>query len=347
MYIHSDFAEEQQEDRRKKGWVMPVLTAGTLLAGGLAARSLLKDAIKAPPGLANPELAKKSVDEAKIVIKDQIDKNYKSGVASVGKDIERLKRRRRLLAEVATKQRNNTLDVLDIINDKNKNNQYSLNPLYGSKRNGGNLSASRVLKNRKLVEQARELAKSRGLEYSMRYTTTANFAMAGTMGGINSGVLSKITGDLGQTVQKAKNWLQKAGQAKQEVAARTIKSPYALKRATPLSSSNQKVEEMIRQKYGLGVKPGPSYDASNVQNTLNKSIENKQKSNQLRQQIAGNNYKQVEKLKSYNYAPTPATNPNTVLQSQPFLRLRSTLDPRTGKLVSAAYKSPISFLCDL
>lgn len=178
----------------------------------------------------------------------------------------------------------------------------------------------------------------------MKYTTTANFALSG----INSGVLSKITGDLGQTVQKAKNWLQKAGQAKQEVAAtgkRIITpSPYALKRTTPLSSSNQGVEEVIRQKYGQPVVNQATLDRGQASDLV-------QKSQALSASTRNQNYKTIKNAQKYGFVNDPGTGKRTdmlnELNKQQFSRVRYEKDPLTGKLVRAYYSSPISLLCDL
>lgn len=196
----------------------------------------------------------------------------------------------------------------------------------------------------------------------MKYTTTANFAMVGTMGGLKSGVLSKITGDLGQTVQKAKNWLQKAGQAKQEVAARTkpweIKSPYALKRTTP-ALSGQQYEDLVNQKYG-SVKPTTlkdltnkvvkpsSYDeavrlAKEAQQRLNNNFRVKDEA-ALRTNLTAGSARQINRGAVDRYSKSGS---QAIINDNRSLRIKYTKDPRTGKLISAAYKSSISFLCDL
>ena len=336
MYIQSDFMQEQ-EDRRKKSWVMPVLTAGTLLAGGAAALSLGQKSKIQP----NAELVKKGVDDAKKAIKDLQTKNYKSGVTSVGKDKSRLERRRQLLAEAATGSSN----AVKVINDKNKKGQYSLNPLPGSKRNpGGKLTPNRAINNRELVEKARDLAKQRGLEY-MKYTTTADFAMAGTLGGgIKTGVLSRITGQLGSTVNKAKNWLQKAEQTKQKIGS----AAQAKQRLKPQAyvSPNAGAEAIARKKYGtVGVEIAPPLQSTIGQRT--KSLDDSLKLRDraaLRTDLTAGSTRQINRgsVDRFSKAGTQAS-----INDNRSLRVKYTKDPRTGKLVGAAYSRQLSLLCDL
>lgn len=331
MYIHSDFAEEQQEDRRKKGSIAPWLIGGGLVATGglglaMASKAGNKSAIAKE---IKQELVNKSADDAKKLI---------SGLNNRKANSEKVARRRALLAEV--KDAGDPEEIayqLSKVNQKDENGKYYRTPLYTQRRHdnsdlGVRVNKRNAIENKKLVEQARELAKSRGLEYSMRYTTTANFAMAGTMGGLKSGVLSKITGDLGQTVQKAKNWLQKAGQAKQEVAAtgKRIITP------SPYAPQLNKV-----------VKPS-SYDeavrlAKEAQQRLNKNFRVKDEA-ALRTNLTAGAARQINRgaVDSYSKSGSKA-----IINDNRSLRLKYTRDPVTGALVSAAYKSPISFLCDL
>lgn len=335
MYIQSDFMQEQ-EDRRKKSWVMPVLTAGTLLAGGAAALSLGQKSKIQP----NAELVKKGVDDAKKAIKDLQTKNYKSGVTSVGKDKSRLERRRQLLAEAATGSSN----AVKVINDKNKKGQYSLNPLPGSKRNpGGKLTPNRAINNRELVEKARDLAKQRGLEY-MKYTTTADFAMAGTLGGgIKTGVLSRITGQLGSTVNKAKNWLQKAEQTKQKIGS----AAQAKQRLKPQAyvSPNAGAEAIARKKYGtVGVEIAPPLQSTIGKRTsdLDKSLKMRENAG-LRTTLTQGSARQINRGSADRFSKSGS---KASIADNRSLRVKYTKDPRTGKLVGAAY-SKLSLLCDL
>lgn len=318
MYIHSDFAEEQQEDRRKKGSIAPWLIGGGLLAAGGLGLALASKG-KAKP---NAQLVKKGVDDAEDLI---------SGLSRKKANAEKVARRRSFLNEIRLQNLNMSKEsknnYMSLVNRKGADGRYINNPLQGFTPDK-EVNKQIAIRNKAIVEQARELAKSRGLEYSMRYTTTANFALSG----INSGVLSKITGDLGQTVQKAKNWLQKAGQAKQEVAAtgKRIITP------SPYAPQLNKV-----------VKPS-SYDeavrlAKESQQRLNKNFRVKDEA-ALRTNLTAGSARQINRgaVDRYSKSGSKAT-----INDNRSLRLKYTRDPVTGALVSAAYKSPISFLCDL
>jgi hypothetical protein len=194
----------------------------------------------------------------------------------------------------------------------------------------------------------------------MKYTTTANFAMAGALGGgIKTGVLSRITGQLGSTVDKAKNWLQKAKQTKQQVGSAT-QAKNRLK-PQPYVSPNLKAEEIARRKYGQPAVPTVNQGAldrgqtmkSNLGANAKQRVEQQarnttQASQALSANTRNNNYQYAKNAEAKGVLANAGSGSRTDgLRNQQSLRLRYTKDPRTGKLVSAAYSAPISLLCDL
>lgn len=174
-------------------------------------------------------------------------------------------------------------------------------------------------------------------------------------GGIKTGVLSRITGQLGSTVDKAKNWLQKAQQTKQQMGS----AAQAKNRLKPSAyvSPNASAEAIARRKYAESLKPAEDA-ARKSREILNTSLQNKSASKSLNKGAAANNYKYAQNLENKDISPLwnkPTANRYGQVQSnkvadslanQQSLRLRYTKDPRTGKLVGAAY-SKLSLLCDL
>lgn len=171
----------------------------------------------------------------------------------------------------------------------------------------------------------------------MKYTT-ADFAMAG---GIKTGVLSRITGQLGSTVDKAKNWLQKAKQTKQQIGSATT----AKNRLKPVSP-NAGVEEMARRKYGsVGVENAPALKSTIGQRTpdLDKSLKMRE-SAALRTDLTAGSARQINRGSADRFAKSGS---QASINDNRSLRVKYTRDPRTGKLVGAAYSAPLSLLCDL
>lgn len=159
----------------------------------------------------------------------------------------------------------------------------------------------------------------------MKYTT-ADFAMAG---GIKTGVLSRITGQLGNTVAKAKNWLGKTRETKQALGSATT----AKNRLKPQAyvSPNAGAEAMARRKYGESL----GLAEAQASQSLNASTRN-------------NNYQYAKNAQSKGILANAGTGKLTDgLANQQSLRLRYTKDPRTGKLVGSAYSKQLSLLCDL
>lgn len=174
---------------------------------------------------------------------------------------------------------------------------------------------------------------------NMKYTTTANFAMAG---GIKTGVLSRITGQLGQTVAKAKNWLGKTREAKQALGSATT----AKNRLKPQAyvSPNAGAEAMARRKYGESL--GLAEAQAKKTQALNTA--NTQASQALGVNTRNNNYQYAKNAQSKGVLANAGTGKLTDgLANQQSLRLRYTKDPRTGKLVGSAYSKQLSLLCDL
>ncbi len=171
---------------------------------------------------------------------------------------------------------------------------------------------------------------------------TANFAMAGALPGIKTGVLSRVTGQLGSTVDKAKNWLQKAQKAKQEVQGSAAVAKQRLKPMSP----NAQAEAMARRKYGsVGVENAPA-----LQSTIGKRTSDLDKSLKLRENAAlrtnltEGSARQINRGSSDRFAKSGS---QASIADNRTLRVKYTKDPRTGRLVAAAYSRPISFLCDL
>lgn len=191
---------------------------------------------------------------------------------------------------------------------------------------------------KKIADEAVEKTKQRGTNY-MKYTTTAEFGLAGTM---NTGVLNKMTGQLGSTVNKAKSWLQNAQKTKQEIGSAII----AKKRLLPQQSLNAKAEAMAFKKYGsAGVENAPA-----LQSTLGKKTKslgdslNLQSKAALRTDLTAGSARQVNRGSSDRFSKSGT---KASVADNRSLRLKYTKDPRTGKLVSAAYNTSISFLCDI
>ena len=171
----------------------------------------------------------------------------------------------------------------------------------------------------------------------MKYKTTADFAMA-LGNGIKTGILNRMTGQLGKTVDKAKNWLGKAQKAKKEVGSATI----AKQR---LQSPNYKAEQIARRKYGtVGVENAPA-----LQSTIGKRTSDLDKSLKLRENAAlrtnltEGSARQVNRGSSDRFSKSGS---KASIADNRSLRVKYTKDPRTGKLVGAAYNK-LSLLCDL
>ena len=176
-----------------------------------------------------------------------------------------------------------------------------------------------------------------GYIQQMKYTT-ANFAMAG---GIKTGVLSRITGQLGQTVDKAKNWLGKAKQIKQEIGSATV----AKNRLKPMSP-NAGTEAMARRKYGsIGVEAAPALQSTIGKRTSDLDNSLKMRSSAaLRTDLTAGSAKQINRGSADRFSKAGS---QATINDNRSLRVKYTKDPRTGKLISAAYSSNISLLCDL
>lgn len=177
----------------------------------------------------------------------------------------------------------------------------------------------------------------------MKYTTTANFAMAGALGGgIKTGVLSRITGQLGSTVDKAKNWLQKAKQTKQQVGSAT----QAKNRLKPQAyvSPNAGAEAIARKKYGtVGVEIAPPLQSTIGQRT--KSLDDSLKLRDraaLRTDLTAGAARQINRGSADRFAKSGS---QASINDNRSLRVKYTKDPRTGRLVGAVY-SKLSLLCD-
>ena len=182
--------------------------------------------------------------------------------------------------------------------------------------------------------------KQQGIEY-MKYTTTADFAIAGTMGSIKTGVLNRVTGQLGGAVNKAKNWLQKTAEAKQKIGSATV----AKQRLLPATNLNAKAEAIARRKYGsVGVENAPSLPSTIGKRT--KSLDDSLKFRgraELRTNLTQGSARQINRGSVDRFSKTGT---KASIADNRSLRLKYTKDPRTGKLVAAAYNSPISLLCD-
>jgi len=176
----------------------------------------------------------------------------------------------------------------------------------------------------------------------MKYTTTAEFGLVGTMGGLKTGVLSKVTGQLGSTVNKAKSWLQNTQKAKQDIGSAII----AKKRLLPPVSLNAKAEAMALKKYGsVGVENAPALQSTIGKKTksLGDSLHLQGKA-ALRTDLTAGSARQVNRGSSDRFSKSSS---KAGIADNRSLRLKYTKDPRTGKLISSAYSNSISFLCDI
>jgi len=168
--------------------------------------------------------------------------------------------------------------------------------------------------------------------------------MAGAIGGgINTGVINRVTGNLGRTVDRAKSWLQKAGTKKQQLqgSAQTAKQ-----RLMPRTSPNAAVEEMARRKYGsVGVENAPAFNSTIGQKTpdLARSMDLRERAG-LRTNLTEGAARQINRGSADRFS---SSGTQASINDNRTLRVKYTRDPRTGKLVSAAYSTPISLLCDL
>lgn len=176
----------------------------------------------------------------------------------------------------------------------------------------------------------------------MKYTT-ADFAMAGALGGgINTGIINRVTGNLGRTVDRAKSWLQKAGTKKQQIQGSAQTAKNRLKPGSP----NAAVEEMARRKYGsVGVENAPSFNSTIGQKTpdLARSMDLRERAG-LRTNLTEGAARQINRGSADRFS---SSGTQASINDNRTLRVKYTRDPRTGKLVSAAYSTPISLLCDL
>ena len=173
----------------------------------------------------------------------------------------------------------------------------------------------------------------------MKYTT-ADFAMAG---GIKTGVLSRITGQLGNTVAKAKNWLGKTRETKQALGSATT----AKNRLKPQAyvSPNAGAEAMARKKYGsVGVEAAPALASTIGQRTsdLDKSLKMRSTA-ALRTDLTAGSARQINRGSADRFAKSGS---QANINDNRSLRVKYTKDPRTGKLVGAAYNK-LSLLCDI
>lgn len=176
----------------------------------------------------------------------------------------------------------------------------------------------------------------------MKYTTTANFSMVGTAGSLTTGVLDKLTGKVSSGLAKARNWVSNAQKAKQEVGTAAV----AKQRLMPRTSPNAAVEAMAKRKYGsVGVETAPSLQSTI--GTKTKSLADSQKLREhaaLRSNLTHGSAKQINRTSADRFSRGDS---KSAIADNRSLRVKYTKDPRTGKLVSAAYKSSISFLCDI
>jgi hypothetical protein len=173
----------------------------------------------------------------------------------------------------------------------------------------------------------------------MKYTTTANFAMAGTAGSLKTGILDKLSGKVGSGLQKAKNWFGKAQVSKKEVGSATI----AKQR---LSTPNAKAEQIARRKYGtVGVESAPALQSTIGTRTsdLDKSLKLRDNA-ALRTNLTQGSARQVNRGSNDRFSKSGT---KASIADNRSLRIKYTKDPRTGKLVGAAYNKQLSLLCDL
>ena len=165
----------------------------------------------------------------------------------------------------------------------------------------------------------------------------SDFAMA-LGNGIKTGVLNRMTGQLGKAVDKTKNWLGKAQKAKKEVGSATI----AKQR---LQTPNAKAEQLARRKYGTtGVENAPSLQSTIGKRTsdLDKSLKMRENAG-LRTSLTQGSARQINRGSADRFSKSGS---KASIADNRSLRVKYTKDPRTGKLVGAAY-SKLSLLCDL
>lgn len=173
----------------------------------------------------------------------------------------------------------------------------------------------------------------------MKYTTTANFALAGTADSLKTGILDKLSGKVGSGLQKAKNWFGKAQVAKKQVGSATTAKQRLL-------SPNYKAEQIARRKYGtVGVENAPALQSTIGKRTsdLDKSLKMRENA-ALRTNLTEGSARQVNRGSSDRFSKTGT---KASINDNRSLRVKYTRDPRTGKLVGAAYNASLSLLCDL
>lgn len=169
----------------------------------------------------------------------------------------------------------------------------------------------------------------------MKYS---NFAAAALGSGVKSGILNKITGQVGNAVNKTKNWLGKAKQAKQEVKSATVAKQRLL-------SPNAKAEQIARKKYGtVGVESAPALQSTIGKRTvdLDKSLKMRDNAN-MRTNLTQGSARQINRGSADRFSKSGT---QASIADNRSLRVKYTKDPRTGKLVSAAYNK-LSLLCDI
>lgn len=365
MYIQSDFAgsqEPQQEDRRKKGSLAPWLIGGGLVAAGGIGLALASKG-KAKP---NAELVKKGADDAKELISslknkstgrtldpnerkamkkflDASKSSTKSGKLSQAEQSLGIPKATGYSGLSETQRKAKLSSRKNVIGLVDKNIEGEISAQLGKDRyNQAPTKTKKAIKSAASSLAARLLGKQQGVEY-MKYTTTADFAMAGTLGGIKTGVLSRITGQLGSTVEKAKSWLQKTQQAKQAIGSATI-AKQRLK-PQPYVSPNAGTEAMARRKYGsVGVEVAPPLESTlGKPNRSLTNSKNLQSSAQLRNDLTAGSARQINRGSADRFSKAGS---QASINDNRSLRVKYTKDPRTGKLVSAAYNK-LSLLCDL
>lgn len=370
MYIASDFSDSSQEleDRRKeRGSIAPWLIGGGLVAAGglglaMASKAGNKSAIARE---IKQELVNKSANDAKKAIKNkarELDPKEKTAIKNYFNSMEldsSTNPSKKSLAERLGVPKASGYKGLSEQDRKAKiKNRQSLLKAedsrvdqeamaYISKDQYNNIpnKAKKVIKSKAASNLARTNAYEKGLEYSMKYTTTANFAMAGALGGgIKTGVLSRITGQLGSTVDKAKSWLQKTQQTKQQIGSAT----QAKNRLKPQAyvSPNASAEAIARRKYGsIGVETAPALASTIGKKT--KSLtdsQNLRSSAALRTDLTAGSARQINRGSADRFSQSGT---QASINDNRSLRVKYTKDPRTGKLVSAAYNKQLSLLCDL
>jgi hypothetical protein len=166
---------------------------------------------------------------------------------------------------------------------------------------------------------------------------TSDFAMA-LGNGIKTGVLNRMTGQLGKAVDKTKNWLGKAQKAKKEVGS-------AVTAKQRLLSPNLKVEQMAKRKYGtVGVEAAPALQSTIGKRTsdLDKSLKMRDNAS-MRTSLTQGSARQINRGSADRFSKSGS---KASIADNRSLRVKYTKDPRTGKLVSAAYNK-LSLLCDI